>query len=1015
MSKGTVRRAAGWILAALVGFSGGAAPASGDSVPPWEDPGVFAINKLPPHASFIRYASPTEALRHASAEIPLEERWKASPFTLLLNGQWKFHWSSNVLVRPKDFYKPDFSDEDWALLPVPSCWQMRGYGYPIYVNMMWGDSKCPWGKMDPPRIPHDRNPVGSYRRAFTLPKSWTGRRIVLHFDGVESAMYVWLNGDFVGYSEGSRTPAEFDVTDKVRPGENLLAVEVYRYSDGSYLEDQDKWRMSGIFRDVYLRSAEPVHVRDFFVHADLSEDCREGVLRIEAAVANEGKQPAVAALEAALYAPDGTCVLKEARPASGAPKTATIPPGRASEIKLSARIPRVKPWSAEEPNLYHLVLTLKEGGSAGRLIEAIPCQIGFRRVEIRNSRLLLNGKPIYIKGVDRHEMDPDKGYAVDRDSMIRDIVLMKRHNINTVRTSHYPNKPEWYELCDLYGIYLIDEANIESHGVGYNPKRTLAAKPAWKAAHLERTRRMVERDKNHPSVIIWSLGNEAGDGPNFVATYTWIKERDSSRPVQYERAGLASHTDIYCPMYPTPSRLERYATGNPDRPLIMCEYAHAMGNSVGGLADYWQVIKRYPALQGGCIWDWVDQALRARDAQGREYWAYGGDFGPPGTPSDGNFNCNGLVLPDRAPEPEMEEVRKVYQNVAFEPADLAAGKIRLRNENCFISLEGFRGRYTVTRNGRLLRQGAFSPMKLGPGESGVVTLDLPPLPSEPGTEYFLNVALELAKPTRWAPAGYVTAWEQFKLPVAAPPPPPLPRGPALETLESPEEVRVLGRDFSVAFDRASGALKSFIAGGRELLVRPLAPNFWRAQTDNDSASRDMMRKELGVWERAAAERKVSGLVVEQPRPDTVRVRFDGEMIDGRVKWTQECVVRGQGAVLVSMAIDPDKELPEIPRVGMQGAIAGWMNRMTWFGRGLCENYWDRKSGAAVGLYSGRIEQLLHGYVRPQENGNREDVRWAAWHDAMGRGLMAVAGKQWIEASAWPYTMEDLEKARHVNE
>ena len=974
---------------------------------PWENPEVFQINRLAPHASMIRYSSVEAALANASAKIPLATRRAASPWILSLNGIWKFHWSSNVLVRPKEFYKTNFDDSHWDNLPVPSCWQMHGYGYPVYVNLMRNDDYCPWRKMQPPFIPHNMNPVGSYRRWFTLPDDWKGKRVVLHFDGVESAFYVWVNEIFIGYSEGSRTPAEFDITPAVRPGKNLLAVEVYRYSDGSYLEDQDKWRMSGIFRDVYLWASDRVFVRDFFVHAVPKPNWKDGDLRVEVEVDNLTEQPATVRVAAALYTTDGKQLVQLA------PQTVSIPALGEKIVSLAATVPNIRLWSAEDPNLYHLVLWMETPD--GKVQEAIPWRVGFRKVEVRGAQLLVNGKPIYIKGVDRHEMDPDRGYSITRDSMIEDILLMKRYNINTVRTSHYPNQPEWYDLCDLYGIYLIDEANIESHGVGYNPHRTLANKPEWKAAHLDRTQRMVERDKNHASVIIWSLGNEAGFGTNFMATYRWIKQRDSSRPVQYERAGLSDYSDIYCPMYPSPSRLEHYAKSNPKKPLIMCEYDHAMGNSVGLLADYWEVIEKYPALQGGCIWDWVDQALWKTDDQGREFWAYGGDFEPSWLKTDKNFNCNGIIRPDRTISAALLEVKKVYQNIKCRPVDLAHGKIAVRNEYFFINLNRFTAEYEVTENGVRIASGKLPTLNVAPWKEQIVQIPLPKLEPKAGTEYFLTVRFRLRHPTLWAPAGHVVAWDQFKLPVSVPAAPIQPDGPALQVRKTPDQIKVLGPTFSAAVSRKTGALVSFVAGGRELLVRPLQPDFWRAQTDNDSASRDMMRHELGIWEHAAQTIQVQSIQLEQPKHNRVELTVNCTLLDGRAHWIYHYTFHGDGRIRVHVSFDPSKELPEIPRVGMQAGIAGWMNQMTWLGRGPHESYWDRKAGAAVGLYSGHIEQLLQPYVRPQEHGNRSDVRWAVWHNETGQGLMVVAQGKWLNVEAWPYTQEDLERAQHINE
>jgi beta-galactosidase len=553
----------------------------------WENPSITAIGTEPPHATMTRYADTASAIAGDEAK---------SPWRLSLNGPWKFHWVPKPADRPLDFYKTTFDDSQWKTIPVPSNIEVQGYGVPIYVNIQY-----PWGKPNPPNIPHDNNPVGSYRRTFSLPKTWAGREVYLHFAGVNSFFYLWINGQKVGLSKDSRTPAEFNITKYLKPGENLLAAEVYRWNDGSYLEDQDFWRLSGIFRDVFLWSAGPLYVRDFEIKAELDEQCRDGNLKVLAHVLNGGGKDAPASVEAVLLDDAGKPVV------TLGPKTVDVTIGRGTPVAFEAAVKQPKQWSAESPNLYKLLLTLKS--TAGNVIEVIPCNVGFRRVEIKDGLLLVNGKRVLLKGVNRHEFDPDTGQYVSVESMVRDIKLMKQHNINAVRTAHYPNVPAWYDLCDRLGLYVIDEANIESHGMGYGPE-SLAKKAPWLAAHIDRTRRMVERDKNHPSVIIWSLGNEAGDGPNFEATYAWIKERDPTRPVQYEQAGTRPHTDIVCPMYARPNNMAAYASKPQKRPYIQCEYAHAMGNSTGNLFEYWDLCYSKPQLQGAFVWDWVDQGLR---------------------------------------------------------------------------------------------------------------------------------------------------------------------------------------------------------------------------------------------------------------------------------------------------------------------------------------------------------------------------------------------------------------------
>ena len=626
----------------IVGFSAG-------QVNDWENPAVFSRNKEAPHASFQRYDTVEAAARR---DLP-------GRYSMSLNGMWSFKWVPEPSQRPRDFFNPEYDVSTWDEITVPSNWELQGYGTPIYTNIIY-----PFGPPEPPFIPHNNNPVGSYRRDFTVPQDWDGRRIVIHFAGVESAFYIWVNGEKVGYSQGSRTPAEFDLTSFVQPGSNTLAVEVYRWSDGSYLEDQDFWRLSGIFRDVAIYATPELYVRDFQARTEFDSAYQDASLKVYVDLSNYSKQvPAGGSISLMLEDANGAAVL------TGTEKNVKLSPGEDLRVFWEESVKSPAQWSAENPCLYNLVIKLSDRENV--VLEVIPFKIGFRQVEMRDGQILINNIPALFKGVNRHEHDPDTGHYLTRESMIRDIKLMKQHNINAVRTCHYPDVPEWYELCDEYGIYLIDEANIESHGMGYRSDTTLGNNPVWKEAHLDRTRSMVERDKNHASVVIWSLGNEAGDGVNFEATSAWIHDRDNSRPVHYERAMQKPHVDIVSNMYSKVEQIIEYAQTHKDRPFILCEYAHAMGNSVGNLFKYWDAIEKYPQLQGGFIWDWVDQGLRAYTEEGRPYFAYGGDFGPPEVPSDDNFCMNGLVSADRIPHPSLLEVKKVYQYVGFEAVDLS--------------------------------------------------------------------------------------------------------------------------------------------------------------------------------------------------------------------------------------------------------------------------------------------------------------------------------------------------------
>ncbi|MHC4503021.1 MAG: beta-galactosidase, LacZ type [Planctomycetota bacterium] len=980
------------LVAAVVALGFSAAGLAGEGHD-WENEQIISRNKEPAHCTFRRYADADAALRGLKEDRGQE----ASPFRKSLSGKWKFNWVKTPPERPVDFYKPGFDAGAWKDLPVPSNWQMHGYGTPIYSNIRY-----PFDKR-PPRIRgRNGNPVGSYLTTFTVPAGWRGRHVFVHFDGVESAFYLWINGSKVGYSQGSRTPAEFNVTKYLKPGANVLAAEVYRWCDGSFLEDQDFWRLSGIYRDVYLFSVADLHVRDFMVRTPLDERYRDARFELDVKVRNNGGAAARAGVEAELLDPSGRPVFAKLA------GSVTVQAGSEGEVKLAQAVANPLKWSAETPNLYTLVLTLKDG--KGKVLEAVPCSVGFRSSEIKGGQLLVNGKPVLLKGVNRHEHDPDTGHTISAASMVRDIRLMKQHNINAVRTCHYPDAPVWYDLCDRYGIYLIDEANVESHGMGYGGA-SLAKKPSWKTAHLDRTIRMVERDKNHPSVIIWSLGNEAGDGVNFKATSAWTKKRDPSRPIHYERAGNAPHTDIICPMYAPIKRIAGHGRGRSNRPLILCEYAHAMGNSVGNLQDYWDVIEKYRNLQGGFIWDWVDQGLRKTGPGGKEFWAYGGDYGD--QPNDRNFCCNGLVLPDRRPNPSLLEVKKVYQHVKAEPVDLAAGKVRVRNKYFFVDLGFADVSWEVTADGTVIQHGKLPKLSLGAQEERVLTV---PFRRQGlgSAECFLRISFALAADAPWAERGHVIAWDQFKVPTPKPAPPKrdTTAAPALKLAKSSAAVTVTGRDFAVKVGMKSGAIESFTYAGKELVSAPLAPNFWRVPIDNDRGNK--MPRRLGVWRNAGPKRKVDSVKADEPRPGTVRITTQATLAAGGSKCTAVYTVHGSGEVVVECSVEPVGKLPKLPRFGMQTAIPGELATMTWYGRGPHETYWDRKTGAAVGIYSGKVAELVHPYARPQENANRTDVRWAAFTNREGVGLL-VTGMPLLSITAWPYTMRDLEGAGHIHE
>ena len=988
------------LLAAGFIAVGGACDKPPTPDPYWEDPTVFAENREPPHASFTPFAT---------ADGAASRRPNDSPFRITLNGDWRFHWVPRPDERPLDFFEPDFDASGWAEIPVPSNWEFEGYGYPVYRDEFYSFPA------NPPFIPHDDNPVGSYRRSFEVPAEWDGREIFINFDGVYSAFFVWVNGEYVGYSEGSRTPAEFRITEAVRPGPNVLAVQVYRWSDASYIESQDFWRVSGIDRDVYLVSRPATYLRDFFAEADLDDAHEDGQLRLTVSVANRGLGSAGRhEVRFELRDPEGRPVWEEVEVLE-----VDVPAGGEAEATGSVSVERPLHWTAETPALYELTMWVT--GPESEATEAVSTRVGFRRVEITDGILRVNGRPITVRGVNRHEHDPDRAHVVSEESMIEDIRLMKQLNINAVRAAHYPNVPRWYELTDEYGLYVVDEANIESHGMGFEPGVTLAGRPDWLAAHMDRTVRMVERDKNHASIIIWSLGNEAGDGENFDATSAWIRARDPSRPILYEPSEERDNIDIVAPMYVRPYWLERYARSGSDKPFLLVEYAHAMGNSVGNLADYWAVIDAHPQLQGGFIWDWVDQATRATDERGRQYWAYGGDFGPAGMRNDGNFLVNGLVSADRQAHPHAWEVKKVYEPVGISLADVGmALGIAVENRRAFADLSDLEGTWEYLLNGHSDGPWPLPPLTTAPGATDTLRVEevhLLRLP--PGAEQLVMITLRTSRAIWTAsgpggreaplvPAGHVVAREQFHVQQTRPEVGSLPGGP-LRTRETTDDIRVTGDDFTLRFDRATGTLASIRLDGRELLLSGPAPNFWRAPTDNEYGSGFPVRS--GVWRLAGRppSRHLDSMTLVPAAdggPVTVTSHFSLRAIGAQYTLSHEVHPDGTTAVSAHLT-NVDEDLPEMPRFGTILTLPGDLDQVEWYGRGPHENYRDRRTGAAVGRYTAPVSELAHPYVRPQETGTRTDTRWVAVTDGSGTGLL-VTGLPTVSFSALPYTIEDLD-------
>ncbi|MFK4189008.1 glycoside hydrolase family 2 TIM barrel-domain containing protein [Streptomyces sparsogenes] len=963
---------------------------------PWDaDPRIFQVNREAARARLVPYAGPADALRG---------RFQDSPYYRSLNGGWRFRWSRNADQRPTGFQAPDFDDSGWNHIPVPSNWEIEGYPEPIYLNI-----KYPWigyETPNPPQVPKDFNPVGSYRRAFTVPAGWSGRRTLLSFQGVKSAFFVWVNGERVGYSEDSYTPAEFDITPHVRKGGNVLAVEVHRWSDGSWLEDQDMIDLSGIFRDVYLYSIPPVHVQDVFVHTELDSAYRDAVLTVDVTVRDrDGDGTAGHRVAADLFDARGRRVVRLSGDAGD---------GSAS-LKGDVRAPAL--WSAEDPNLYTLVVTLTD--ARGRTIDVHSTRIGFRQVEYGPGRFTVNGEPVMFRGTNRHETDPERGQAVDEARMIEDIRLMKQHNINAVRTSHYPNHPRWLELCDEYGLYVIDEANLETHGVRDKVPGSL---PEWTDACVDRLRSMVERDKNHPCVVVWSLGNEAGQGTNFKAMADWAHARDASRPVHYE--GMNSVADLHSEMYTSPGGVEAYGRSGNQTPFMLCEYNHSMGNSGGNLQEYWDVFERYPNLHGAFVWDWVDQAIRLPvpgDSR-HTYLSYGGDWHA-GYPTDGNFCCNGLVAADRSVHPGLIELKKCYQPVGIAADDLSGGSggtVKVRNKHLFSGLDAYTLRWSVTRDGETVQHGTLPAPAVAPGQEGVVHIPYRrPSPSESRGEYFLNLSFVLRERTRWAPAGHEVAAEQLALDRHAPAPGDAPVTGRLTVTETATEVTVSGPEVEVVVSKSSGTLASYTWKGRALLAEGPVPNFWRGPTDNDIGRG--FQKTAVTWRDAGAKRTVTSVTASQPAPGEVVVDVACTLptSPGTATWNTVFRVRADGEVRVRHTLDAPAGLPDLPVVGALLTVPEGHERLDWFGRGPHENYQDRKTSASVGRWRSTVDQQVAPYVRPQQTGNQTDVRRLSLTDRSGEGLTVVAdpaeGEPLLETSALHFTPSDLDGPRHPHQ
>ena len=970
------------------------------NMPDWENPETIGSNKEPHRSLFVPYPSVETALKDTGLAYHYN-----SPFHKSLDGTWKFNWSGNPDKRPAQFYKEDFDASSWANIKVPGTWQLQGHGTPIYANSRY-PIIAEMGETNPPHVPEEYNPVGSYRRTFEVPEDWGDRKVFIHFGAVKSAFYIWVNGEKVGYSEGSMTPAEFELTPHLRDGKNTLSVEVYRWSDGSWLEDQDMWRFSGILRSVYLYSTPKLYLQDFFVKSPLDASYEDGILDITAKLRNStGQVQEDGSLQVFLY--DGKHQMVGNGPVAQTRNISAIPNGTMKVLRYKTEVENPQTWTAEDPNLYNVVLVLKN--DEGETIEVAKTRTGFRTVEIKDNMFMVNGEPVKLKGVNLHDHDPTSGRTVSEKWMRKDVRLMKRNNLNAVRMAHYPHDQKYYDLFDTYGLYVIDEANLETHGISFRADILPGSDPWWAKATVDRGLSMVAVSKNHPSVVTWSLGNEAGYGDNFRQMAASVRAADASRPIHYQHMNHIA--DMHSYMYPSLDYL-REAVNDPsiDQPVILCEFAHSMGNSTGNMEEYMQIMRQNRNLIGTFIWDWVDQGIRKTAPDGEAYWAYGGDFGD--EPNDGNFCMNGIVMPDRTPQPAMARVKHAYRYVRAEPVNVAEGEIRIINKYDHSNLDEYYLSWTVKEDGSPIKQGTLDTIKAAPNSSLNADLPIGKVQTEPGREYFLDVSFHLKEARLWADKDFVVANEQFKIPAAVASAPEMGIADTgdLSASSTEDSIIVSSSTFTAAFSKDRGELARYEAAGESLIDGPLEPNFWRATTDNDRAG---WGDALNAWQQAAHNRTAHQVAVTEQNEQKVTIAVEGTIPVGQTEYATEYTVLGNGAILVDFEVSPAGEVPQaLPKVGMELQIPRDYKNMSWFGRGPQENYSDREKGLTIGRYSGLIDTLWTNYPYPQENGNRGDVRWAAFTNENNKGFLAV-GLSTLNVSAWPHTLNDLEEATHT--
>lgn len=1080
--------------------------------PEWETPTIFGKNKELAHASFVSYPDEKTALQYQRS---------ASPWYQLLNGSWKFSFITNPTKTPKDFHQSNFTDSLWKNIKVPGHWQLQGYGKPIYTNV---DHPFP---PNPPYVPKEGNETGLYRKTFELSEGLkdfqkSGQQVFLHFAGVQSAFYVWVNGQRVGYSEGSMTPAEFNITPYLSTkGKNTLAVQVIRWSDASYLEDQDFWRLSGIFRDVFLWVTPALHIRDFQVTTDLDVAYRDATLKVDIFARNYIKTASKGGyIRLKLLDQQDSVVVEKKIPYRN------IAAGKEEKLSFLEQIANPLKWSAEQPHLYKLVIILEDVEE--KPMEVVSVKIGFRKVEIKNAQVLINGQPVYFKGVNRHEFEPTTGRAISEASMIADIRLIKQHNFNAVRTSHYPNQTRWYELCDEYGLYIIDEANLESHYLWDRVAQSPVHQAQWKAAIVDRGISMAQRDKNHACVVMWSMGNEAGNGVNMQAMYDAIRKIDQSqRPIHYEsrhldigskllttgnliekyKSGMAllawttklSGYDINSTMYPMPHEIEeRYKKDGARRPLILCEYAHAMGNSTGFFKAYWDMFEKYPEMQGGFIWDWVDQGLSKKDKNGQSYFAYGGDFGD--EPNDGHFCQNGLIFPDRRPKPALQTVKKVQQFVKIKPQDLAKGQVSVQNTYNFQSLDFLDLHWEVSASGKIIQKGSLGALNIAAGKQKTIQVPFKKPNLQPGKEYWLNLKLRINDSLPWADSSFVLAWEQFKLPFKVEPLPQLTSKQLgkVSLQEQGNQYTITAGKVEIVFDKAKGQIQSLKYQTKPLLTQGPLVNLWRAPTDNDDGTGDtnpdpLLEYHGTTWRKMgldALKNTQIKTMARQVSDQEVQVEVSGVLKGKASSFDYKMLYRilGNGEVLVENSLNVHYkisplswqllaatfsfltfvlvtrrwwrrrarkhrknrvsgvkrilkgvlalgyylilliafaafagagylfykdyfDIKPLPRVGNQLKLAQSFDQMQWYGKGPHETYIDRQEGALVGIYTGKVADQYTPYIRPQENGNKTQVRWMALTNAQKLGLLIVGDT--LNMSAHQYELKEFTKAKHT--